>query len=345
MFEAIQLGKFHENIILLFFNICAVLWIRKIQGETAMYEKMLHIVLGFGLLTEGYAVKVKSMKNPSNFKRADSTAIFLKRTIRKEQRVTPQQYIDFVCNFYMANNQDSTSIKKDMSNEYRRVTENLQNLIQVFGVKKHPHTGLSSIDISWPNLRILAEKILNDVLDAGNIYRYVRMIGLNYFIADHKDIENKTRLSPGTPITLNHLRLIFNKLKPLLDRIESEQTSDGIDGRLSGLSEEQIEWLTELCIEENVNRGKCLLNEAEGPLKSEDYDQGKGRLLNISKLNNELKKKFKDILKEILRNKTGFQRVMSLFTLHALNREFSIEIVSENETCYSPSDHSIMTSS
>ena len=274
--------------------------------------------------------------------RADSTQNMAKKTTYNEQNITPQQYIDFVCEFLRVNGEYPFVIRRNMIEDYNRNITTLKNLAEIFGVKTHPYTQVPTIDVSWPNLRLVIKKILADVLDHGENPKKLGKLNLNYFAADHKNSENPTTLKTSEPITLNHLRWILNEFEPLFKRIEHMQESDEVDGRFSGLSDDQAKWLANLLIVESEERNDYVDNEGVGRLTLNNYVQGKGRLFNTSKLNATLQKEFKDSLIEMLKNKTGFQRAMSLLALHVLNNNLSIDIVLVEEgASYLYTRHSI----
>mgnify|MGYP006919855328 FL=1 len=87
--------------------------------------------------------------------RADSTQNMAKKTTYNEQNITPQQYIDFVCEFLRVNGEYPFVIRRNMIEDYNRNITTLKNLAEIFGVKTHPYTQVPTIDVSWPNLRLV----------------------------------------------------------------------------------------------------------------------------------------------------------------------------------------------
>lgn len=323
--------------------------------EMNIYQNMLLVTVVSGLISGEYAFGSKEKAIDINL----GDSILNLRPVKPEERVqlTPHEYVNLVCAFLEANGKDSSSIKESMTNEYNRTVVNLRNLIDTFGLKTHKNVGVPSVNIAWPELQSVVEQILCMILDKHEKPKQFGTIDLNYFIADPENFIELEKLDHESPITLNHLRLILEKLNPLLNEIKLEQkeaeTNDLNEKETNnkeakqrtsdtyGIKPELVDLLVNLCVEEQSKRDNPV-TEGRGGLAAKDYVRGKGRLFNISELPDDLKVKFKDILREALKNKTGFQRIMTLFALHVLNREYSIKIIPENErSFYSPTEHSI----
>ncbi len=174
------------------------------------------------------------------------------------------EYINMVNKFIKQNNL-SANLEKDFRDEYNTHVLGIRHLSRIFSSAMNKK-GVTSIDISWPSLQKVAEKCLKKV-----------------------KTENPEILSKNQPLTLAHLKWIFNEFGNLFDAMKNSTPPD--DLTRFGLREKDINLIIDLTI-------------------------GEKRLFNVPDRDLD---KFKEILRYLLINPTGFQRVMSLLTVCVLN--------------------------
>lgn len=236
-----------------------------------------------------------------NLSRSDSIANFHKKELTKH--ITPQEYIKMVENFLEVNQEtfwgyywdiNSKDIIKKMTDEYNRVLIRLRNIGETFGFKEYPKevsgdVPILSIDISWPNLRVRIVDFLNNELrNEGNKWKSFGNIKFDFKTGTRiQDIRELETLKDDQPITLWHL-----------DALVSEFASMSPDGK-SNLEAWQLDLLVKLCLKTKKN--------------------GESRLFDISNLTEEDKGFFAGMLKEMLKSKTGFQRIMGLLSIGIIN--------------------------
>ena len=275
--------------------------------------------------------------------RSDSLANFYSKA--STCRITPQEYIKMVQDFAEVNMgqpsyqeyyrawyewqyndhfyrdwaQFFKDIGREMTEEYNGIALRIRNIGETFGYKEYPkdasgNISIISIDISWPNLKRKIIDFLNSELrNNGKKWESFGNILFNYKTgAQIQDIHDLENLKDDQPITLQHL----DALIPVFDVISQ-------DGE-SHLEDWQINLLTKLCLKIQKN--------------------GENRLFDLSDLAEGEQKYFEDLLKEMLRNKTGFQRIMSLLSIAIINNErgnIKITFDKKELTGYRPYYHKI----
>lgn len=139
---------------------------------------------------------------------------------------------------------------------------------------------IASTDISFPNLMNFAVKFTKENYED---------LALN--------LKDPAYLSDEEPLNLINVLYIYKKFQKQIDRIVSGKGMENIPDGISGLSRDEMDWVLKLVI----GKGSC-------------------RLFDVSSLKPEELNHFKNSLKEILNNATGFQLILSLITADTLNR-------------------------
>jgi hypothetical protein len=152
------------------------------------------------------------------------------------------------------------------------------------GIKEKAIAGkeVCFIDFSWPNIRRIAKKTLNTKAED--------------ILADTFDQTRYAAQGPeGMHLALKEINENLEKLKNVLQQIDEieKKFNDNERSRMR-LEEKQIAYLIDLCTGENG-------------------------IFDVSGLDDEFKQHFRDRLKEIIANYSGFQRICSTVVMSLLN--------------------------
>ena len=159
---------------------------------------------------------------------------------------------------------------------------------------------LKVIDISFPSLMNFAVK-----------FAKTNSPHLCKILKDPKDLKVYESWD------LSHVLFIYKKFRTQINRIITGRGLDDVPDYESGLSNEEINYLTETIVGAASAQWKKLI-KIFPKLEMDKIKQAK--LFDVSNLDESDLEIFKKSLKKVLKNATGFQSILSLVTANTINR-------------------------